>query len=801
MMKFSPWLFLLTPFLSFSQAQQNIGSSGNNASVNAASAALKGKIADRESKNPIHFATISLLRKDSTLIAGLESREDGGFSIGQVPEGSFILRVSFVGYQSYFKTIPAVRKMPLNLGTITLIPDASQLQTVVISAEKSAFKTEIDKKVFNVDKSLASKGGTAVDALRQVPTLNVSASGNISLRNGAPVILLDGKRTTLSLDQIPADQIQSIEVMPNPSARYDAQGNNGIVNIVMKKNRKPGVNGSITGVWNSLGETYGFMNLNIYKKRWNFTLNYMAHHHRNAGTTTTTQSDLANHTSLVQHGENETKGPFQKFRMGAEFFVDSHNTFSLSGDIGIGSHPTTTNQRTDYLDPAGTIDSSSFRKTYDGRSFTFSHATLNYSHEFKKPGEKLTGSAALEAYYGPTKGTYNMQYLDKSGMAENGPYLQNYDALVRAQTVTLQSDYIDPLRDGKAKLEAGIKATLHQDHSFNLIGDYDSSSQSYLRDLVASYNYRYSDNTYAAYGSYSDRIGNFSYMAGLRFEEYDYKGVMLDTSLNFAFHNTGLYPSLFLTEKLGSNTELHLNYSRRVNRPDFGQISPKTDYSNPQNPQQGNPNLRAENTNLVELSYNTLFNNTGVTTTLFAKNTLNAITNYSIPISPDTLLGTYMNANSSNTYGAEMVVKIPVMKWSGTTTNLNLYQTSINADNLTNGLSNSGFSWFAKLNSDMKVSDIFTFQLTGNYSAPQVMAQGKTLSSGGMDVAVKKDLLKNKAATLVISVSDILNTERERVQTYSENLFFQDVINKPITRVLKINFTYTFGKERNKPGA
>jgi hypothetical protein len=148
-----------------------------------------------------------------------------------------------------------------------------------------------------------------------------------------------------------------------------------------------------------------------------------------------------------------------------------------------------------------------------------------------------------------------------------------------------------------------------------------------------------------------------------------------------------------------------------------------------------------------------------------------------------------------------MVVKIPVMKWWTTTTNLNLYQTSINADNLSPGLSNSGFSWFAKLNSDMKVSDIFTFQLTGNYSAPQVMAQGKTLSSGGMDLAVKKDLLKNKAASLVISVSDILNTERERVQTYSENIFFQDAINKPITRVLKLNFTYTFGKERSKTGA
>ena len=793
MMKILPVLLLLSPFLSLAQARQGEIPSGSKAIVPA----LKGKITDKENKTPIHFATISLLRKDSSIVAGLESREDGGFSLTRIPDGTAILRISFVGYLSYFRSLPAGNRTPLNLGTISLVPDASQLQAVVVSADKSAFKTEIDKKVFNVDKSLASKGGTAVDALRQVPTLNVSASGNILLRNGAPVILLDGKQTTLSLDQIPADQIQSIEVIPNPSARYDAQGNNGIVNIVLKKNRKPGLNGSITGTWNSLRENYEFLNLNAYKKRWNFTLNYMGHHHRNAGTSEMTRTNLTDHTSLTQYGNNETTGPFHKFRLGADFFMDDHNTLSLSGDIGFGSHPTTTSQITYYKDPLGNIDSGSSRTTDAGRKFTFSHATLDYTHDFKKAGEKLTGSAALEAYYGPESGNYNMLYLDKSGVATSSASLQQYSSLIRAHSITLQSDYTDAFRDGKAKLETGIKAILHQDHNYNFLRNYDSSSQHYNEDSLASYNYNYNDNTYAAYASYSDQLGKFSYMAGLRFERYDYKGVMLDTSLNFNFHTTGLYPSLFLTEKLGSNTELHLNYSRRINRPDFGQKSPRTDYSNPQNLQRGNPDLQPENTNLVELSYNTLFNTSSLTTTLFAKNTQHAITNYSAPISPDTLLSTYMNANSNNTYGAEILFKLPILKWWNATANLNLYRTSINADNLAEDLSNSGFSWFAKVNSDIKIKDIVTFQLTGNYTAPQVMAQGKTLSSGGMDIAVKKDLLKNKAASLIISLSDVLNTEKERVQTYSENLFTQEAINKPITRVLKINFTYTFGRSRS----
>jgi outer membrane receptor protein involved in Fe transport len=284
-------------------------------------------------------------------------------------------------------------------------------------------------------------------------------------------------------------------------------------------------------------------------------------------------------------------------------------------------------------------------------------------------------------------------------------------------------------------------------------------------------------------------------MAGLRLEKYDYTGLLPNDNSGFGFHQTGLYPSLFLTEKTGENSDLHLNYSRRVNRPQWWQITPETNYSNPQNPQVGNPHIRPENTNLVELAYNNQLGGIGLNSTLYVKNTLSPIMSYNIPLSRDTLLGTFENGNSINTYGAEIVFKLPVTKWWNATTNLNLFQTSINADNLSKGLSNSGFSWFAKLNSDMKVLKLYTVQLTGNYNAANVVAQGKVLASGGMDIAIKRDFLKNNSGTLVLSLSDVLNTQQTRVNTYSQGLFFQEAVNKPQTRVLKINFTYTFGKD------
>ncbi len=780
-------IVLLLPILSIAQSKPH-----------SMTAVLTGKVIDGDTKQPIHAATIALLRKDSTVAAEVISQPGGDFTLTSLPEAPCILQISVVGYQPFYRTIAGGHRAagsPLNAGTIKLTSFAAQIQAVTVVANRPAFTAEIDKKIFNVDQSLASKGGTAQDALRQVPTLSVDATGNVTLRNGSPTILLDGKQTQLTLDQIPADQIQSIEVMPNPSAKYDAQGNHGIVNIVLKRNRKPGFNGSATGVWNSLHETYGFVNMNAYKHKWNFTFNYMAHGHRSVSNTTTTLNDLTANTSVIQHGHAVTTGPFQLVKVGTDFFMDAHNTFSLNGNVGFGRHPTSGTQTTDYLDKGGLLDSSSARMSYDGDNFVFSHANFDYAHTFSKPSEKLTASVALETYHGPDEGRYSMQYFDKSGTTISTPYLQRYDGFGHAHNLTLQSDFVDPLMDNYAKLEAGVKTILHGNHSY--LDFEDGLAQGFVPDTNASYNYSYNDDTYAAYTSYTGKAGNFSYMTGLRFETYTYTGHLLDDNSSFGYHQTGLYPSVFLTEKLDDNSDIHLNYSRRVNRPKWWQISPQTDYSNPQNPQVGNPGIRPENTNLFELAYNTQLSSIGVNTTLYVKNTLDPIMAYNKPLSNDTLLSTFENANYSNTYGAELIVRIPILKWWNATTNFNLFQTDINADNLTQGLSNSGFSWFAKLNSDMKLGRTYTVQLTGNYNAANVVAQGKVLPSGGMDAAVKREFFHHNAGTLVLSCSDIFNTQRTRVDTYSQGVFFQDAITKPETRVLKISFTYTFGKEMN----
>jgi outer membrane receptor protein involved in Fe transport len=758
---------------------------------------LTGKIVDGQTRQPIHAATITLLHKDSSSAEQVISRPDGTFIVGSIPASAVSIRVSVVGYQPFVQAIPSGQRAAgatVDMGTIRLKIASAQMQTVTVVATRNPLHTEIDRRVFNVTGSLASKGGTAQDALRQVPTLSVDASGNVSLRNGSPTILLDGKRTQLTLDQIPSDQIQNIEVMPNPSAKFDAQGNHGIVNIVLKKNRRPGFNGSATGVWSTLHETYEFLNLNAYKKKWNLTFNFMGHGHRDVSNTTTSLSDVASRTTTVQHGYSERTGPFHMFKAGADYFMDAHNTFSISGNVGFGSHPSTGTQSTDYRNASGGTDSTGLRTSYNSDRFVFTHSNFDYAHSFDRSGEKLTASAAFETYHGTDDGRYDMKYVDKGGTVTGTPRQQQYDGLGDAHNLTLQTDYTDPLKDDRAKFETGLKATLHGNHSYN---DFQNAvGQNWTKDPAASYNYRYNDNTYAAYASYSDQVGKkFSYMAGLRLERYDYTGRLLDVNSGFGFHQTGLYPSLYLTEKVGEDGDVHLNYSRRVNRPQWWQITPQTNYSNPQNPQSGNPDIRPENTNLFELAFNDKFGTLSMNSTIYVKNTLDPIMNYNKPLSRDTLLSTFENGNSINTYGAELIFRLPVTKWWNATTNLNLFGTDINADNLSQGLSNSGVSWFAKLNSDMRLLKLYTFQVTGNYNAANVVAQGKVLASGGLDIAIKRDLLKNNAATLVLSLSDVFNTQQTRVDTYSQGLFFQESITKPETRVFKINFTYSFGKE------
>lgn len=633
-----------------------------------------------------------------------------------------------------------------------------ELNAVQVTAPKEAFRIEPDKKIFNVSSALASKGGTIAEVFRQVPGVTVTPAGKLTLRNGTPTLLIDGKRTNLTLEQIPADQVASIEVITNPSARYDAAGSSGIINIITKKNRKRGVNGSVNANWSTIPEYNVYGDLNISRKQFRLNLNYLQHGHRGEYDQT-----LVRDSTLRQQGHSVTQGPFRKGKFSLDWLPDNNNTFTLSGDMGAGDFKTRNQQTVN--------DNHRLTRTND--NFRFSHIAMDYAHQFKRTDERLTSSFSLEKFNGPNSGTYNMQYA-------NYQVLQQYDGGIRAHTIVFNTDY------KIGKFETGIKATWHKDHNQNRMEDYDSISGKYIINKAATYNFRYDDPTYAAYANYAGSYGKFSYMAGLRFEQYNYHGYMIDSNVNINYHNPGLYPSIFLTQELAENTELHLNYSRRVNRPGWDEISPFTDYSNAQNLYRGNPQLQSAFTNLFEFSYNTMVKKISIVSTLYFRNTNKAITSYTTALTPDTLLTTYINARYNNTYGVELVFKSPITKWWDVSVNANLFDTHISTGD-------KGFSWFAKLNSHTRLPKEITLELTGNYEAPKILPQGKSLSTGSVDMAMGKTFLKKKNATITLSVTDIFNTQKDRTRTMLAGQFSQFDTQKYLTRVFKINLNYQFG--------
>jgi iron complex outermembrane receptor protein len=673
------------------------------------------------------------------------------------------------------------------------VSSRKELKGITITAQKPSLQMAADKKVFNVSTNLNAKGGTVAEVFRQVPGLTISPGGKITLRNGTPVLLLDGKRTNLTLDQIPADQVASIEIITNPSAKYDAQGANGIINIISKRNTKGGVFGSVNANWSSMPEYNIYGDINISKGAFRLNINYLDHGHQSKQKETIFRDNIYAGTQLEQFSNSNTKGPFRRGKFTLDYEPNKRNIFSLSGMYGGGDFRTRSEQKSMYLPKINNVDSTTTRYTNNLEEFRFGQAILSYVHQFSKQGGKLTADFSVEKYNAPETGSYRLQYHNK----ENDQVLQQFNGSIRAHTIILQSDYTNTFRENKARLEAGVKINWHKDHNQNRMEDYDNTTGKYVVNQYATYNFQYKDPTYAAYGNYSDSYGKFSYIAGLRFEQYEYTGVMQDSANNIRYHNPGIYPSIFLTQQLGHEQELHLNYSRRVTRPDFEEISPRIDYSNPQNLFKGNTALQSAYTNLVEFSYNKSFGPSQLIATAYLRNINHPITSYTYPLAPDTLLTTYMNADQSNTYGAELIFKNPLASWWQLTSNLNFFDTRIRDSNKSIGLTNSGFSWFAKMSSDAKLPADITVQLSASYEAPKIIPQGKTLSTSSVDLAVKKDFLKQKNLALTLSITDIFNTDRNRWQTSLPGQFYQDFLQKYSTRIVKVNVNYRFGRTSN----
>lgn len=781
-----------------------------------------GKLVDGSTKQPVEYASVTLHRaKDSSLVTGMLTRPNGDFSFENLPFGQFTLRVNFMGYKSLYKKVNVTpQNMDQDLGNLRLEANAKALAEVEVTGQRSAFSMGIDKKIFNVDRNLVSMGGTATDVLKSVPSVNVDIDGNVKVRNASPNLFVDGKPSTLTLDQIPADAIESVELITNPSAKYDAEGMSGILNIVLKKNRKAGINGMVNGGIGTNDKYNGGGNLNIRQGKVNFFINYNINANRNWGDGVTDRTNFPINGSDTSYSrqvsDSRNGGKFQFGRAGFDFYLDNRNTLSISQNIVGGDFRNKENLLSTFRDDAKAITGMNDRFT-DG-SFFFRNYTsqIGFKHLFAQPNKEWTADFNYNRSKNGRNGGFTTQQQNAAGVPVGSPLVQSNTTDGKTTFITMQTDFVNPIGE-KGKFEAGAKATIRDYSSIYDVFDKDNATGDNVFNPVLSNDYKYNEQLYAVYANYAGAVKNFGYQAGLRVEQYIYAGEIPSENQKFEPNKAkpGFFPSVYLSQKMNEDQELQLNYSRRVNRPNFFQLIPYRDYSDPLNQREGNPNLKPEFTNSIEFSYAKMWGAHNFLGSLYYRNTNNLISTISEPIGTDTLLNRYVNANKNMSYGAELTGKVQVIKTWDLTANVNLFQTELNVITDKESYKNRGFAWLAKLNSETRFPWNITFQVNATYQAPAIAmpqgsgggrgggpggmgmasasAQGRIKGFSGVDVAVKKDFLKNKALSVSMNLSDVFNT-REYNLEQTTMFFAQDYYRKRESRILKLNVSYRFGK-------
>ncbi len=764
-------------------------------------------------------------KSNEVLLKGFTTRNNGEFSFEDLPLRSTLsLRISGVGFQSREENIGfEPGKTGQDMGSIRLSTSVSELTGVVVTASKNAMKLDIDKKVFNVDKNIVSEGGTAIDVMKNVPSLQVDIDGNVSLRNSTPQILVDGLPTTLTLEQIPASAIESVEVITNPSAKYDASGGGaGILNIILKKNKKTGYNGNLRAGINKYGALDGGADFNVRQNKVNINAGINLRQVSGKTTGTINRTNLAEDpvTSLQQINKDNNTGSMLFGRLGIDYLVTNKTTLSLTGmrmrgDMGGDSYLQTS---TDSLFQDGASSSYSQRYTSSSRIFNGQGITAGMKHIFSDK-EDLTVNANYFTGKGDNNTIYTTDYFsgDKNSSIAN-TLTQKLVGGGTDKNLVLQADYSKQFKTG-LKLETGARAAIRSRININNNYILDPLTGEYVLQPSTASNYKSSDNVYAAYATVSNSIHNFGYKIGLRAESSNYQGELTDTRETFSnSYPISLFPSVFLSQQLKGNQELQFSYTRRINRPNFFQLIPFIDSTDKLNIRQGNPNLVPEFTQNFELNYlKTYGGNNSFLASLYYKKTNNLITSYldSYTDANGTakLVNTFINANSAYAAGTELTVMQNWTKWFSTSADLNIYNSKVNASSSTTG-QDALWSWFGKLNNNFRLPHNFSVQVSGMYQSrtnlvtsnnqgggpggppPGMMAQsasqGYIRSFYAVDAAIRKSFLNNKFS-VSLSMNDIFRSRTQSQYSYSD-YFTQDYTRLRDPQMFRLNLAYSFGK-------
>ncbi|MDR1181098.1 MAG: TonB-dependent receptor, partial [Bacteroidales bacterium] len=739
-----------------------------------------------ENNKPLEYTTVAILNpNDSSLVSGTVTNVAGFAVIDAIPWGTYLVRITYIGYKPLFiSNISVTKEKPVaNMGKQQIQTSANQLEGVTVSAQKEMIETNLDKRVFNVDKSIVTEGSTGVDVLENIPSVTVDLDGNVSLRGSQSVtILINGRPTDLTMDEIPASTIESIEVVTNPSARYEPSGTSGIINIVLKKERKLGFNASLSlgaGLSNMKKEVYfgrysATLNLNFRYNKFNFFANYSFRSFSFHSETDLERENIFQGTTtlLSQQSTNSFQGMPQGLRGGFDYFINQYNTITIEGGFRHGSrqgetaiHSLTQNPLADTL---SLYDQQSLIPPIGTNSWD---AAVNYVHSTKVKGQELVVDISMSEWNRNGEVNLTQFYLYPSSYE----YYQQSNTVAKSHRITAQLDFVTPIGNG-GRLETGYKFNWNRSvDNYQFFSG--NTEQNLQEDLNRNENSKYIDNVNAIYLVYSNTIKTkFKYQLGLRAELAKITSQLKTIPEPFTPKPYfDVFPTIHLRYDFNAIHSLQLGYSIRIRRPRGGQLNPFLDDTDKQNLRQGNRKLKPEYTHSIDLGYLMAFKKTSISANLFYRYRYDIISQYTVLINDSTTYTTYENLDNSHSYGLEFSYQQDIFKFWKLSLNASLFQTFVNADTLYDESLTNDFSWQLRLNNNFNLPKDFQIQLSANYLSPTLTlnsmghetggaGQGRMSAMWGIDIGIRKSFFK-RALSISLRASDIFYTRKVHVNS------------------------------------
>jgi len=772
---------------------------------------IKGTVVDEQSREPLEYATVALFNAfNDSLLTGTVTDYLGHFKIDQPDPGRYYVDITFIGFEKSRSDIfsVSVQEENINLGNISLTPLSSMLGEVEIVSKSAPVEYRIDKKVINVDKQITAAGGTAVNVLENIPSVQVDVEGNVSLRGSTGfTVLIDGKPTILepsdALRQIPAGSIENIEIITNPSAKYEPDGATGIINIITKKNYLDGLSGIVNLDVGNYERYGGDFQLSYRVNKFNFIVGANYNTHPRPGKEVSKRNTISNDTVFyVNSSGDASRGHTSKsIRAGIEYNPTKFDYVSIAGRFGNWNMERTANLLYETYNQPGAdyYNYNSNDQTFRGGNYYSLDAV--YQHDFKTT-DSLNPDGKSMQLFSNGSALHNIKLESSFRHRKNDEYTINElrtltDSVTSgrknvekgpSQNLRINLDYVLPL-NGNNKFESGVQARFDRSTDITELYNLDPFTGEFIIDEDYSNNSEYLRNIFALYALYAGRWNNFGYQAGLR-GEYTYRTVSSTGEDDTKIDRWDYFPTVHLSYNLPLDQQLMASYSRRIDRPRGWYLEPFLTWQNEFNVRQGNPALKPEYIDSFDIGYLKKLGDNFISLEGYYRITHNKIERFRSVYTEDVILTTFENVGEDYSLGSEIMLNFSIFRWWDMNISGNYYYYRIVGSLEEQDFKRSSNNWSSRFNNTFTITDNILFQINSRYNSGSVTAQGTRSGYYTIDAAMKLNFFQKRLA-VNLQLRDILGTSK-REYTSEGGDFYQYSIYEPSAPIFIVTLTYRF---------